>query len=342
MIAVQSRVTVRVAEASDALRWDSFLDEQAAGWPLARFRWSAFLRDTFGATPYFLMVEDSSHGIAGVLAAYAAESGGQRMVYSMSRGLVARDPETQSLLLAEAERLATRLAAGCMLSLRTPPGGNYEVKEKASVALTLERTVEDTWGALRAKTRNMIRKADRAGVSIERGFHNLRVFYEVYARRMLEVGVPIQRVGVLRQIEAFFADRAELMVARVGTEVVGGILTIFGSRSAVYPLQATATAHMDSAATQRLVWEAATICIQRGISSLDMGESRIGSPVYQSKVNFGGAAETVYDCSVRAQPHARRFSSLLERPAWLALRSPFLAVRRPAGLWLGTRRRLAF
>ena len=73
-----------------------------------------------------------------------------------------------------------------------------------------------------------------------------------------------------------------------------GIYVFFGSSRAVYPFQATRADCQHLAATQFLIWEASKRAIARGVSWLDMGESRAGSPVYQSKVNFGGVPEAIY------------------------------------------------
>ena len=336
-------ISIRVASDNDRSIWDSFLNSHGGGWPLADFRWSTILRESLGAQPVFLIAHDDADVIHGILPLYAAHQSGGARLYSLNRGLIARTPATTALLVDEAVELAKQLNVRSIdLSLSTRPDrADLVAREKAAIQLPLAENVEDAWAALRAKTRNMIRRADRVGITTESGNHNLAAFYQVYCRRMLELHVPIYGFTLIERALRTFSDRAELTVAKLNGAVVAGILAFFGSISAVYPLQATLTAHMDTAATQKLIWEVATQAIRRGIQTLDMGESRVGSPVYMSKVNFGGYPVPVFDGHLGlGAPRSTLLPSVLSRLGRAALAAPWLPIQRPAGLWLGRQGRL--
>jgi hypothetical protein len=84
-----------------------------------------------------------------------------------------------------------------------------------------------------------------------------------------------------------------------------------------------------------LNWAAMKRCAERGVGILDMGESRKGSPVFQSKANFGGTPRDVFYYKVGRRA-ARSFGGALlgqagrianVADAWLASQAP-LPIRR--------------
>ena len=233
------------------------------------------------------------------------------------------------------------------------------VSTKTAVILPLEKSADETWLQLRAKTRNMVRKAANTGLTAERGFHNLRQFYDIYETRMLSMGVPIYGYSLFNAICETFGDDSELIVARLNGKMVGGLLLIFGKATAAYPFQATIASYMVTAATQFLIWEAVVSGVNRGMNRIDMGESRDGSPVYKSKVNFGGRPEPVYYLALSSSDENRQGNEpgeeksgpsskvtpqpglLAQAPEYLMNSSPLWA-RKPIGLWLKRQGRLLF
>ena len=214
-----------------------------------------------------------------------------------------------------------------------------------ALIMPLAGTEDETWSNLRAKTRNMIRKADKNRITLDTGSDHLNAFYEIYAERMLELNVPIYDRRLFQAIVRTFPDDVEIIVARQQDRIIGGLFLIMGRDTAIYPAQATLTPYMDTAATQRLIWAAAQTSIARGIHRLDMGESRPDSPVYRSKLNFGGQPEPSHLLRLE-QPAAAGRPALSERliahACHRALRSGPSWAQRRAGLWLRRRGRLLF
>lgn len=342
---------VRRATPADAARWDAFVDRHAELPPFARFAWDGVLRQVFASELIGLLAEDADGETRGVLALYPAkDDAGAPRLFTLNRGLVADTAVAETCLLDHAQAVCGELtASGVDISTARQPAGPQGLgPARQAIVLPLADDEERTWSALRGKTRNMIRKAHKQALTVDFGLQHLQAFYRIYAQRMLQLGVPIYGLALFEAIAEGFGQDAELIVARNGHEIISGLLLIHGAGTSVYPFQATVSEHMDSAATQLLIWEAARAAIRRGQRRLDMGESRPGSPVHKSKLNFGGSAEDVFQFSLEAahRPAGTRRPALsrrvMRRLSAEALRRGPLWLRQPAGLWLKRQGRLLF
>ncbi len=354
-------LTVRLASSDDLGRWNGFLAEHPQVPPFCDFRWHGVVQSVFGVTPQFLMATDAAGAVEGVLPVYITKSlRGRRRLYSLNRGLVANSATSEAALVDWLQRhwQALSLSSATISSAAAPGNSDADITNKAAVVLALDENTEDTWKKLRSKTRNMIRKAEKAELVAERGFHNLRPFYEIYAERMLSMGVAIYGYDLFQAMAQYFGSDAELIVARLDRQIVAGIMLIHGVGTSAYPFQATKTAHLATAATQFLIWQAVTSATERGIRRIDMGESQPQSPVYMSKVNFGGVPEKAYYLTLspsrdddeakprrsapRSAPRPAAKPSALGRTIDVAMNTSPMWVRRPLGLWLKRQGRLLF
>jgi hypothetical protein len=353
---VPDDISVRAATNADADRWDAFTEQFPTVPPLCRFVWKGVLERMFQADTRFYVALDGKGEIAGILPAYVTRSPrGRKRLFSLHRGFIAKTPAAEKALLQRLDMLrqeqkltAIQFSTAAPLELWPHPP-----TVKNSLILDLAPTVDETWKSLRAKTRNMVRKAEKNGLVVEHGYQNLRAFHDIYAERLLGLGVPIHGYALFQEMAEKLADDALLIVARKDAEIIAGLFIIFGKFVGIYPFQATKNKYQKLAVTQLLIWEAAKSAVDRGIARIDMGESRPGSPVYQSKINFGGLPEDVFyydrpppgrpEPSTQAQTPVRTFrvpaATIVNK--YLMTRSP-MWVRRPYGLWTRKRGRLLF
>jgi len=178
-----------------------------------------------------------------------------------------------------------------------PPG-----RVKRTVQLEIKPDVESMWQALRGKSRNMIRRAERAGVSVISGDNQVETLYCHYRENMTRLGVTIHSERFFRSVVRAFGPDCEILVAVRDGSPIGSMLLLFAKEAACFPIQNANADARTYAPIQLLNWEAMQRCAARGISQLDMGESREDSPVYKSKVNFGGTPRDLsyYDVSITA------------------------------------------
>lgn len=253
------------------------------------------------------------------------------MLYSLRFGLLTDDERTFTALLEHIEAFSSERGMASHLAssgyIKWESGMRPLIKK--TLVMNTAGSEEVLWNAFRNKTRNMIRKAQNAGLQVERGFENLDIFYRIYTRRMLGKNIPIHSLNFFKHIAKELKGSADLFVAKQGNVLMGGMVVFFGKRTALYPYQASSPEGERFAANQFLIWEAMRFCQKHGITTLDMGESKEGSPVYQSKLNFGGIPREVYYYSGGVESSSKLFS--LSQSVFA--HAPFL-VRKKIGPWI--------
>jgi CelD/BcsL family acetyltransferase involved in cellulose biosynthesis len=284
-----------LADEADAQAWNAFVDE-VKGRAFARFEWRDILRETYGATPLYLVARDEAGAVVGVLASYIVRDlRGRRRHYGVRNGLAARDAASAAILLDAAE--AAGREAGAQSALLTScglpvPGLPADVRK--TVALRLRGSEDETWDALRRETRVGVKRSMKRGAEIEWGLHNLSAFHAVFAENMLQKGVPFHSRRFFESLTRRLGERADLIVVRSGGEVAAGMIVLWSADVLDLYLGAWLRAHAPVVPYQRMYWEAIREAQRRGMRLVDMGESAEGGGTYNYKRNFGGEPEDVF------------------------------------------------
>lgn len=328
-------MNIRLATDVDRNRWNAYADSSDTP-PLARYEWRNILEKTYSVATYFFIAQDEQGVVKGICPTYVSKLwGGKSMLYSLRFGLLADDETIRAVLLSHIQQFCyeNQIASYLVTSGYVDSISNARIKK--TIIMKIADEEEELWNSLRNKTRNMIRKAQHAGIHIKRGFENLEEFYRVYVQRMLEKGVPIHRLDFFTNIVKALPDNAELLCAMHERRLVGGLLLLIGKKTSIYPYQASLREGEQLASNQLLIWEAMRYCRERGIAALDMGESTEGSTVYQSKINFGGKPKEVYYYHTIGEPA----SSPLP---FVSKMFPYLpsVLKTKVGIWLKKQGRL--
>lgn len=327
-------LAVREARDSDAAAWNAFVDALPETSPLARYEWCHVLRESYGLRTHYLVAESAGQ-ITGTLAAYESRGFlGERNFYSVRGGLVARDEVAVASLQDSLRRLSgvgrCVVSSGC----RPAPGG-VAAEVRTTVQLPVAADAQQMWSGLRDKTRNMIRRAEKEQLRIVSGLDQVDILVSHYQDNMLRLGVAIHSRRYFESVVKHLGQQSEILVAWRDRTPIASMLLHYGRDTACYPVQNAMLEYRALAPVQLLIWHAMKRCAEKGIGLLDMGESRQGSPVFQSKVNFGGTPRAVfyYDLSPRGGRRPDRLLTKVLRHAayvtdtWLATRSP-LPLRR--------------
>jgi predicted N-acyltransferase len=288
-------VNVAPATAAGRKAWDIYVDNASTNLPTNRYAWKEILERSYGVRTLFLTAEDETGRVCGVLPTYLTRGfNGTERMFSLKGGLVAESDEAAAAMVSYLESFCReRRVSSCLLTsgyVEKPTP--YLSMVRNTMVMDIEPAEESQWDALRAKTRNMIRKS--GGLIAERGFQNLDRFYGLYASLMLEKKIAPLSKGLFLTLADSLGSDAELIVAKKDDKAVGGLLILFGRNVATYPWQASAPEARDLAPNQFLIWEALRSCRERGISTLDMGECTLGGSVYHFKKNFGGRPRDVH------------------------------------------------
>jgi CelD/BcsL family acetyltransferase involved in cellulose biosynthesis len=134
------------------------------------------------------------------------------------------------------------------------------------------------WDSLHAGARRAIRKARSVGVTVEtaRDERDLRAFFELHLR------VRKHKYHLLAQPYRFFEalwhgflapGNGVLQLARLGGEVIGGVLFLGWGDVLYYKFNASDPRYLDARPNDLVVWESMLHAHERGYRSLDFGLS---------------------------------------------------------------------
>lgn len=339
------RLSVLLASDGNRSRWNEYLEGKKGLPPLSRYEWKYILEESYGITMFPIMAADEMQNIRGILPVYIVKNyAGQSMLFSLKFGLIADTVEVVEALHNKLKDLMNELNVidATITSGYTPFDFAGSSVINKTVILEISNSEETMWNALRTKTRNMIRKAKKEGISIERGKQNLEEFYHVYTERMLQKGVRIHSIKYFQNIFKWLGDNAELFVARSAGKIIGGMLLVFFNSTGAY-IYGGSVIDRGASPNQLLLWEMIKFCVENNISSLDMGESAEGSGVHNFKIWAGGVPKDIYyyniyrgkpaKQSLITNPLAYCSGTILRLSSHLIMKHGFTSMKRRVGLW---------
>lgn len=194
-------------------------------------QWSNAFSEAYGHSPLYLSAGDpNAH--PGVLPAFVVRRPFQSaVVCSMpfldSGGPCSQSPAISRQLVAEVVRRAKDIGAR-LVELRCIEPLDIDIPanlDKVTMMLSLPDDPQVLWQGFNAKVRNLVRKAERAGLTVEfGGVELLDVFYGVFAVNMRDLGSPVHSKAFFAAILKAFGERARLTIVRKDRTVIGGLL----------------------------------------------------------------------------------------------------------------------
>jgi serine/alanine adding enzyme len=286
---------VPVGEAQLA-EWQSYADSQPAARAHHSAAWFAILARCFRVAPHYLRAVDARGRTCGVLPMYFSHSAftGPHLG-TLEGGALADAPEIALPLYDEAERLRDELHARYLLvrgaELPHRPATQESYYERTVVDLRCGLDV--VWRTLPASTRSNVRRASRRGVIAERDDTALPAFYALYARRMRDLGTPVESACFFDAIRAGLGSRFRLYVARLGGRAVAGMLCEAGETTWTYLYGASDSSVLSHYPNEAVFWAAFGAAAAEGAAAFDLGASAPGSGAHRFKAKWAPPESTV-------------------------------------------------
>jgi FemAB-related protein (PEP-CTERM system-associated) len=193
-------------------------------------------------------------------------------------------------------------------------------EHKVNMVLPLPADAETLWQQLDRSVRNQVRKAERAGLSVEfGGSEQLDEFYRFFAARMHDLGSPVHGRAFFRATLDAFGNRARVALVRKGQMPIGGLIALGFKDVLTVPWASCAKEHFALCPNMLLYWETIRAACRDGFERFDFGRSTRGSGTYRFKHQWGAVESPLFWYTI---PVGRRES-------------------RPAGNHSGTAARLA-
>jgi FemAB-related protein (PEP-CTERM system-associated) len=289
-----TNIRVRLAKETDLSAWQQFVDQMPQAGCMHHAGWYAVLRDSCWVKPYFLIAEDARSGeYTGILPLYHSTSPltGSHLS-SLGHGILAENQQTVAALLDHARSFRDSIGAK-YLELRGGP-----LDHPGDQAFTAIRTLINTdqppeilWRAIKKRTRQAIRQAEKAAIRIEcdATLAELDDFYWTYAEHIRKFGTPVMGIGFFRAIRTQLGNhRLRLYWVKEDQRLIGGMLCILNSRCWTAVYGAVLPSQQKNFANYLLYWHVIRDASIYGAPVLDLGRSAPESNVRLFKRKWGG------------------------------------------------------
>jgi serine/alanine adding enzyme len=326
---------IRVEELgpSDHAAWDAYVEQHPDATLFHDRLWQQVARWAYRQRAPFLVARADSSRLCGVLPLFVVKRpfsgcvlGGLFGAY----GRVLADDEAAGRALLSAAKQLT-LDLGCLyLQLKSrgddPLCVGWRRHETSVIAtLPLSPDVDTMWKSLRDKTRNAIRKGQRAGLEVRSDRALVDDYYDVLADNMHRKGTPIYGRRFMRELVRALGERCEVLcLFHQGRPVSAALIAYF--KGTIYvPFASSRASHFHLNPNNLLYWEVIKRGCAHGMTRLDFGRSPKESSTLSFKLSWGATTTPVpfYVHQVRGRPPTLDFGGVrMQRLARLWQRLP--------------------
>jgi FemAB-related protein (PEP-CTERM system-associated) len=282
---------VSIATRSDAVAWEAFVESRGDAAGYHSWRWRRVFADAFGHEPIYLVARQG-HAITGVLPLVHIKS----LLFGCSMtslpfvnygGVMADAHDTKEALIDAALSVARDRGCG-HVELRHTVRQFPELpckQHKVAMRLAL---ADGMFERLDRKLRNQIRKAEKSGLTVERGGEELvGDFYDVFAHNMRDLGTPVYSKRLFKEVLRVFPERAQVHVVRLNGQPVAAGMTYRTRTTVQLPWASSIREYNSLCPNILLYWDAIQFAQERFASVFDMGRSTPDEGTFKFKAQWG-------------------------------------------------------
>ena len=278
-----------------AAAWDAFVGSHPEASHYHRAGWARVVREAFGQKAHYLLARRGEE-IEGVLpiVGFANPLFGRYLVsmpYLNRGGILASSSEARDALRSAANDLVARTSSD-FCELRHVKGIDPSLparEDKVSMSLAVDRDREVLWKEIGPKVRNLVRKAEKSGLTAREGdpARDLVSFYDVFARNMRDLGTPVYSSRFFVEVFREFPDSCRLsVVEHEGRTAAAAICVTHGGFTEIH-WAASRHELLRLSPNMLLYWDAISHAAESGLREFCFGRSTEGSGPYRFKKQWG-------------------------------------------------------
>jgi FemAB-related protein (PEP-CTERM system-associated) len=300
-----SPVRILALESGVEASWDRYVFDHPSGSFFHQIGWKRVMENTYGYQPFYFYAEREGR-ITGIAPSFLASNWitGKCLMslpFAVYGGVCASDPESEKALVARLEQLAVELRVE-YLELRNRNGqllpGYHPNPRYATFTMPLVSDIDALYKSLPKDIRYMIRKGEKAGLEVRRGFDQLDAFYKLMTVNLRRLGTPAFPKSLFEHLIREYPGQVDLAVVYSGGKPVsGGMSFLFREWMQPYYIGSLEEAKI-VAANNFLWWELIQHAARTGHTIFDFGRSKKESGNFDFKKKWGPHIESL-DYQVR-------------------------------------------
>ena len=289
-----NELRVSLAGSADRSEWEAFVQGHGDETGYHAWDWQRVFEDAFGHEPVYLIARrgDAVEGVLPLVQIKSLLFGNTltSLPFLNYGGVMAASGEAASAL-AEAAREQARQRRCGHVELRHVEAHFPDLpckRHKVSMRLAVG---ENMWDGLDRKVRNQIRKAEKSGLTVERGGDELvDDFYTVFARNMRDLGTPVYSRRLFQAVLQTFPERSRLHIVRLNGQPIAGGFTYRTPAMVQLPWASSIREFNSLCANVFLYWDAIQFTHECGAPTFDMGRSTPNEGTFKFKAQWGASA----------------------------------------------------
>jgi serine/alanine adding enzyme len=294
---------IRVFQEQDRTQWNEYVLHSNVAGCYHLSGWKDVIEKSFGHRTLYLLSEDSSHRINGILPLVQLRSllFGNYMVslpYFNYGGVCADNEEIRDRLLAEAiGQMQLHKARHIELRHAFALNGRWREKtSKVAMKLALPSSPDDLWKSFPSKLRSQIQRPVKEGMSVKTGREEcLDEFYGIFAENMRDLGTPVYAKAFFRNILRTFPEQTWICTVSTeqGRPVAAGFLVGFRDMLEI-PWASSLRRYNRLSPNMLLYWSVLKVACEKGFRYFDFGRSTPHEGTFRFKEQWGAKPVQLY------------------------------------------------
>jgi FemAB-related protein (PEP-CTERM system-associated) len=297
---------IRLATLQDRRRWDDFILARDLCGPYQLFTWKDIVEQSYHHESYYLICEDQSENILGVLPLFfikppLLKGSLVSLPFCDYGGVLTVDEKTKTELITHAISIAANLKASLEIRCMEPHHAIQTSLEmgvmlhKMRMVLNLPDDVDSLWNGFKSKLRSQIRRPQKDGLEFRMGSLDLlKDFYNVFRINMRDLGSPVHSKFWIRSVMESFGNKGHIGVVYAGNSAVAAGVIITCSKTVSIPWASALSEYNQLSPNMLLYWEFLKYACSNGFKYFDFGRSSPGEGTYRFKEQWGARPHQLY------------------------------------------------
>ncbi|HED36487.1 MAG TPA: FemAB family PEP-CTERM system-associated protein [Gammaproteobacteria bacterium] len=288
---------IRLASDKDEKKWNSFVSQHPQSSPYHHFGWKKSIEKAYSHPCHYLIAENSSDEIIGVLPTVAIAPPffpGKLCALpfcDFGAGLTT-EASVESLLIDEANKIAMQHKLPVFeyrASHQHLPDELLSKENKVRMLLELPETSEALMDGFKTKLRSQIKKAIKNGLTVELGKSDQFIdeFYDVFSFNMKALGSPTHSKNWFSEIRNNYADDMIISIVKYEGLPIGAGIVLFNGSMAAIPWASTRREYNRLSPNMLLYWSLLEYSTDNSYKTFDFGRSSFGEGTFRFKQQWG-------------------------------------------------------